>query len=397
MNKWENKFEELQNRLDKQIQELKMKVDDKTITKEEYKEYNKLLKVKDNMPKINNMVEYRGLLLNEKQKIEEQLNKDEQLYKLDEAVKKLDERMQRCVQERTMLENSLYDENVSKEDKHEILEKIDKINADVKKNNEFYFRAQDIRNKNKKMNLEEKEQLETRKNELSTQISKCNLVIDNLINGMSWDSIEMNLDKWKDSKFKADKVNAEKLKSEIKTQKQEEKQEPKTKPIKQDKDETQKIVTKSNSETIKEDDYKNVEREEKKDEIKELPIKVSKFDQKHPRLAKIKNWFKNKIGKYFAKEEDYYEDYDALDQKEREEAEIEAKQEEQRKNDIEKFMQVEKQDNEFKKYLKEVAEKGYKNVGREKLEEAKKEAYKRETEKFGETYAKKSYDSEEER
>lgn len=56
------------------------------------------------------------------------------------------------------------------------------------------------------------------------------------------------------------------------------------------------------------------------------------------------------------------------------------------KEDIEK-----RKNNEFKKYLKEVAEKGLGPEGKEKLKIAKEQAHKRETEKYGKEYADRSY------
>ena len=68
MNKWEDKYEKLKNgEFDARIDELKDKANNKTATKEEYKEYEKLSKSKNNLGKVENVLEYR-------EKLKEELN-----------------------------------------------------------------------------------------------------------------------------------------------------------------------------------------------------------------------------------------------------------------------------------------------------------------------------------
>ena len=56
MRKWEEKYKELQSgKLDTRIGELQQKFDNKSITREELKEFEKAKKIKENMSKIENI------------------------------------------------------------------------------------------------------------------------------------------------------------------------------------------------------------------------------------------------------------------------------------------------------------------------------------------------------
>jgi hypothetical protein len=147
-----------------------------------------------------------------------------------------------------------------------------------------------------------KEQLQELSEKTNIQISKTYLYIANLKQGRNIDeikTIEENTD-WK--KLMADKRNSEKLRNLRADQKEEREG--------QDNNPTVQTQIANNVQGILENN------EDKEEDKEEYLSPVSEFDQKHPRLARIKNWFKdnfNKIKNRFAKddyEEEYEEEYD---------------------------------------------------------------------------------------
>lgn len=336
MRKWEIKYNELKNgNLDQNIQQLKQKVEEKSATKEEYKEYNKLLKIKANMPKIANILEYKGKISEDLEKIEKELKILEKLEYLNEnsekisnVSKSIDIKMNKILEEKLDIQKQLKNQKLTNEQRKELVNRGKELDKEMDDNNQKYIKIQTalerktiVENQVQGLSIEE---LESKRNELLQKRSKCNLVGKNLVEGLSWDSIEMNLDKWKDRTFTAKKA-----------------------PTK-------------DAETVKtktEETYTIEEQEEN------LPAKVGIFTKIKNKISSIiKNIFKPKNN-----EETIEIDSDEVAKTERDE---------------------------FTKYLKEVAEKGYKEVNKEeamkKLEQLKKEAYKRETEKYGEEYAKRS-------
>ncbi len=342
MRKWEVKYNELKSgNLDQDIQQLKQKVEQKSATREEYKEYNKLLKIKDNMPKIANILEYKGKISEEITKIEKELEAlkkleyiNENSEKLNNTSKVIDAKMNKISEEKLNIEKQLKNTKLTKEQREELLSKNKELDKEMANNNQQYVKLQKILEGKTRLENQtpsaSREDLENRKNELLQKRSKCNLVGRNLVEGLSWNSIEMNLDKWKDRTFTAKKAQTKDAET---------------------------------VETRTEETHTGEEQEEN------LPAKVSVF-------AKIKNKISNLVKNIFKsrnKEKTVEIDNDEVTKPEESE-------------------KTERDD--FTKYLREVAEKGYKEVNKEeamkKLEELKKEAYKRETEKYGEEYAKRS-------
>ena len=106
-------------------------------------------------------------------------------------------------------------------------------------------------------------------------------------------------------------------------------------------------------------------------------VAQSKFEQKHPKLAKFFNSVKNIFN--------------------RKENKVEKNKEVEEEKEVKE--EIKSQRDEFMDYLKQVAEKGMEKQAedtlKEKFAQNKKEAYKRETEKFGKNYADRSYNSKE--
>ena len=58
MRKWEEKYNEIQSgKLDARISELQEKFNNKTITRDELKEFEKSKRIKENISKVDNVVE----------------------------------------------------------------------------------------------------------------------------------------------------------------------------------------------------------------------------------------------------------------------------------------------------------------------------------------------------
>lgn len=371
MSKWEEQYNELKNgKLDEKLKELKELVDTKKATREEYSEYKKYSTIKENMRKVENVIEYRDYQkkkineidkILEKRKVSEELkNKLENNYKeLKTSIIELEVEVNSLNMEKEELSKELKNKEISAEKRQEIMEKMVDIQNKIQDNNKRYVTkskefkeaktALDNSNNTKEQFAEySDEEINSTKMQLSQKISKCNMVARNLFEGRNWDYIDLKLDNWQERKF----TSKTKL-SNI------------AEPIK------------GKEETINNDFVKPKE---------ELGLQeVSDWDVKHPKLAKIKNWFKSKFTNIIPKKE---------------------------KNEVDNQENIENKDEDFKKFIKELAEKGMKQMENEKakaeiekdqkakeeakkrFENAKKEAHRRETEKFGKDYADKSVKSE---
>ena len=358
--KWEMLYEKYKNgEMDKRIEELKEKqgnekyenkdgkdyVVSRDFSIEEYNELKRLEKIKSNIDKVTNVIEYRDMLQNKKEEIAEEIQRINELEQASDLTQKIEMDLVDLQNQRDLLlkERS----TIEPEKRSEIDNKIKEIQNKISNNNIQFAEAQEkLKNrqndKSRKFAGKSKDDLEKMSFEYSTKISKCNMVGNNLMKGASWNSIEVKLDNWKDRKF----TSKEKITNKV--------------------PETTKIVPppvptkKVQAPIIDVDDIKPSENESKK--IEESLTEVSEFDKKHPRLAKIRNWFRE----IFAREEDEEEIEEKAEEK------VEEKTEEVKENKT----------NDFKEYLKQVAEKGYKQVNREKLDKAREEAIKRENEKF---------------
>lgn len=381
MNKWEEKYNEFKaGKLDEELKALQELVDSKSATKEQYEEYKKYSVIKDNMRRIENILEYRDFQKKKIDKIDEILEKrnfannernrlESNLDKAQENITGLEVEMISLNEERENLIKKLKSKNLSDESKSEINEKILGIQNKINENNKKYVaKSQELKTTEEKLNdfksedetfaKYEESDIKSVKMQLSQRISKCNMVARNLFEGRSWDYIDLKLDNWKDRKFTS-KTELSKI----------------VKPI-SGKEQINKIEKEENN------NYKS--------EKEDLGLqKVDDWNIKHPKLAKIKNWFKS-IFKNNKKEKDNQE------------------KDNQEKNSEEKDIESNVLDDiDFKTFIKELAEKGMqqmenekeqktKEEAKKKFENAKKEAHKRETEKYGKDYADKSVKVEEE-
>ena len=357
--KWEEEYNKYQNgNMNSKKKELKNKVDSKTASREEYEELKKIVKIENNVPKVKNILELRGKLQKQSDEIKSEIAKIEDLQKANKEKESIEKEFSELEKEKKEIKQKQKNPDLSEEEKKGLSEKLSKVNGKIEENNSKYVKNQKVFLDSKEVSKASKEELKKKSFVIGSKISKCNMVAGNLMKGLNWDAIEVKLDNWKDKKFTS-KEKITDMAKEDNVGKTEEIKEAEGKIKDSEKDLSEKII----NETEK------MLEEENKEET--AMTEVSEFAKKHPRLAKIGNWFKENVVSRLKKEE---------------------KQEPKEENQEPKGENQETQtDNEFKKYLKEVAEKGMDQIKKDKLQQAKEQAYKRETEKFGKEYAEKSY------
>ena len=220
-------------------------------------------------------------------------------------------------------------------------------------NNKLFVKNQDkVRNKKKSDKEIDLEELKKKSDELGVKIGKCHFVGRLLMAGKTWDSIYVEYNKNEKYKSKNEKITE-----------------------KFGKDTINKTLGQIGKNVAQIMEIQNVDNEKNKGET--ALTQPSKFEQKHPKLANILNKVKN----IFKKKD-------------------KNKVKEQLAQDTENS-ETKSQRDEFIDYLKQVAEKGKDGIekqnreaAKERLEAKKKEAYERETSKFGKAYAEKSYTNE---
>ncbi|MCI8411089.1 MAG: hypothetical protein HFJ40_01300 [Clostridia bacterium] len=364
--KWEENYSKYKNgEMDSMYVSLKEKIENKKATKEEYNEYKKIEKIKSNIPKVANIVELRDTFKKEYDDIKGELARIENIKNARKEENALEDELNKINEQISKVEKQLKRKDLNKDDK----DKLEKEHTDLlNKRNDNNKKYQDVQKmfednrvaKNAKLNkMSTIEELNKEAFELSTKISKCNMVANNLMQGLNWNTIELRLDNWKAKKYTNSEKTSEKSKkdNEIDLDALGQKIMNQTKKI---------IKDRENNDDIDIDDIDYIDDKEEKG----LTVK-SQFDIKHPRLAKMKDWFKDKFRNITGKNK--------------------SKEEKSENNEEQKVSK----DNEFKNYIRQVAEKGMDEVKKEQIEDKRRQlqkaAYKRETEKFGEDYAKMSY------
>ena len=374
MNKWEDKYEKLKNgEFDARIDELKDKANNKTATKEEYKEYEKLSKSKNNLGKVENVLEYREKLKEELNELKQEVETRKDAVLANQESKKLEKELVKITEEIIKTEKELKDPEIKEDRKDELLAKREELYGKRDENNSRYAKAQkalegEFSREGELKNLSKKE-IEDKALLLKTRMSKCNMVAKNLLNGASWDTIDLKLDNW-DKKY-TKKKDVEKTKAENENSGKE--GEVSAKPSLENK-----------LGEFSEEDLISDSSAEKYKKNKQLMS-----EDKHPRLTKIKNWFK----KILKKEEKMLPEPEEKGKSEKIKAASALNKTEESKEQDE--------DKSFREYIKAVAEKGMDGVSMEekvakqekaerKLAEMRKANRAAEAEKFGQDYAEKS-------
>lgn len=335
MRKWEEKYKEIQSaEFGKKIQNLQVKFDNKTITRDEMRELESLKRQKANIQKVDNVLEYKAKLEKQLSDIKAEQERRKGLLDLKRESKNLEFELHTLKLRQASINQSLKSPNISEEDKQGLKHELTEVNAKINRNQELfsknYTNIQNVSNIKGKLAEISSEDLANNATSISSKISKCNMICGKLIAGYSWDSIDMKLEQWKDREFKAPKGTAEKMRGAMETE------------------------GKYNFSKLYNDKESPFYKEKEEKEAKSL-IEVSEFDQKHPRLAKIKNFFK-KMGRNI--KEAFVGEPDVNDNKEEEDKQV---------------VEVKKSDkDDFREYIKSVAEKGMKEADRERLEAKKK-------------------------
>lgn len=388
--KYKKMYEELKSgEKDQRLEELKNKIVEKTATQQEYKEAKRIEKGKENLEKVESVMKLQEKIDAEASKVIGTINrinsKNKITEELDKKLVELEEELAKIEEEKSKIQEEL--KTATGENKAVLTLKLRETNTKIGENNSKYQKAlQDKLNIQNTKDVEiEKygqmtmEELDEKQNDLRNKSARCDLVIVNLLKGRNLDDISVQLDNYQNRTFKSDeKLSNRKVRKEEKAK------------------ETSPEISDEELTEIE----KGLERETKKIENKarkETALTTeSEFAKKHPRLAKIGNWFKN----IFSKKE-----------KSGQTVENAPKNEPKVEKNVNKDKAIEdivnSNENDFKKYLKDITKNGYDKTveekamedierRKEKLKQAKEQAYDREVAKLGKDYAEKSYHKDEE-
>ena len=384
---WEIEYEKYKS-TDTQVklEELKNKLDAKTITRQEYDEYQKMLKIIDNLPKVENVIEYMekldqdlSVLKEEIRAREEQRQIEEKRIKPENLEKELEANLNKQyeliakrkeINKKIALTSDKQEIEKLKLEKEEVNQELSKLELQAKQNNDIFVEMHSTKKENKKLTKKDlakysDEDLREKCFEISAMISKCNMVASNLMKGLSRDSLQVKLEGWKDRKFTSKEPLPLTRREKMAIKEEENSSVNET----EDKEETEE----------KSAFYTNAKEE---NEWVEFPRPLSEFEKAFPRLAKrfpklqenfigktmlaIKNRFRP-IEEEKEEQEDKQEMPEQLETNEPAENDSEnSKEEENSKTKKEKFMNYVKYD------VLEVAEKGIEQVQKEDLENRKK-------------------------
>lgn len=367
MRKWEEKYKELQSgKLDTRIGELQQKFDNKSITREELKEFEKAKKIKENMSKIENIAEYKEKLEGQLKELKAEQDRRKSLVDLEKEAKKLDGELSRLNFDRAVAERELKTPDLSDNKRAEIQARLASVKEKMNKNQEAFSKNQlTIAATSKaggKLAELPDEELQAKRTNISTKISKCHMICGKLVEGYSWDSIDMKLEQWNDRKLTSKKETAEKMRQSAKEDKKEKAERPDPEAKKEEKAPLKREGTGKERPiaTPVPEAKKDEKAEQKEDKEEKSLVEVSEFDKKHPRLAKIKNFFKRmgqSIKNTFTDKEEAQEKKEPVNKT------------------IDPEVKAKEEADDFRAYIKSVAEKGMREADKERLE-AKREALK---------------------
>lgn len=450
----EQRYNELKEKVEKNEIETKEVdgvdyVEKRELTKEEYKEFQSMRnfeKIKGNLIKVENVLEFRKELEKNLEELKVEEKRREVLKNEKELQNSLQAEILETIKKQQKLTQYLYDPNVSDAKKEDLKNRISVASIKIKDLEEKYettikaFNVEE-RLKTQFSNLSN-EEIKSGMLKTSANISKCNIVGEALMEGRDWTEIDYRLDNMKEYTNKektTEQFKGKELQPEIKTKQQVEKEDvqkvqsqpepaPEPEPIKPQAEPTKtqqpvkentvfvpqpRVEKQPEPEPEQEQEEPRRTPEQKEEELAEqdfihdiikkkenTPAKVPDFLTRHPRIAKIINWLKNNpIARRKAEKEAIRENKENL--KNVVDREKRLSQEERPKVvEAERARLIEEKDaNDFKAYIRQIAEKGtegvekeQKEARKERLQPMKQAAYERESEKFGEEYAKKSYE-----
>ena len=361
MEDWEKRYKETSEEVVNKLLKFNAKYENRTITSDELKTFKRLKMANDNLPKLKNIMQYRSVLVEELEKIKGEIERrkveaESQKVKADslKEEEKTEKELEDLMTEILYLEVQLKTVEKGSKEETELKDKLQQVHSKIDKNNEKFskiqlgkeaFEQKDEKDeKSRYLRDKSDEELLAKKMGVSNKISKCNMICNNLLKGYSWDYIDMRLEKWKDRKFTSSKETANKARQAAKEISKED-----LKPqVKEQKAQEVNEAPKTQENYVYEKD-------------EELPATISEFDQKHPRLAAIKEMFK-KAGQWIK---------NVVTKKQPDNAEKERGEKTQEPEKQEKSLNETTKKDDFRDYIKVVAEKGYKQATKEKLQEVK--------------------------
>ena len=372
--KWEIQFEEYQNGgLDKNLEEVKAKYNNKEIDAKQYiKEQKRIEKIKNNLSKVENLVKFRYELNDLKSMLEDELinrygqaksivNSKEIDKKIEESDKKNEELLTRIDEIKAKLKNK----NLTKNEIENLQKGLKENEKKLDANNKEFLELNARRNNNKQSSIEQangqqfsmlkSDDLKKEYSKVCMKLSRNNFFAKRLLKGYDIESIKIedkNID-WEAKKYTINAKQIEKIKKLKEAVKENEKSIDKS-------EKTPEKITEEAEKKIGED-----VKEIMKDKESTALIEVSEFERKHPRLAKIAKFFSNIKNKISNKKEN----------------DVQVDTDEQKKNNLQKEKEVPKnKHNDFIKRLNDmnqyeisdVAEKGMDGIKEDRMSEAKK-------------------------
>lgn len=360
--KWEIQFEEYQNGgLDKNLEEVKAKYNNKEIDAKQYiKEQKRIEKIKNNLSKVENLVKFRYELNDLKSMLEDELinrygqaksivNSKEIDKKIEESDKKNEELLTRIDEIKAKLKNK----NLTKNEIENLQKGLKENEKKLDANNKEFLELNARRNNNKQSSIEQAngqqfsmlkfDDLKKEYSKVCMKLSRNNFFAKRLLKGYDIESIKIedkNID-WEAKKYTINAKQIEKIKKLKEAAKENEKSIDKS-------EKTPEKITEETEKKIGED-----VKEIMKDKESTALIEVSEFERKHPRLAKIAKFFSNIKNKISNKKENNLQ-----------------KEKEVPKNKHNDFI---KRLNDMNQYeISDVAEKGMDGIKEDRMSEAKK-------------------------
>lgn len=360
--KWEIQFEEYQNGgLDKNLEEVKAKYNNKEIDAKQYiKEQKRIEKIKNNLSKVENLVKFRYELNDLKSMLEDELinrygqaksivNSKEIDKKIEESDKKNEELLTRIDEIKAKLKNK----NLTKNEIENLQKGLKENEKKLDANNKEFLELNARRNNNKQSSIEQangqqfsmlkSDDLKKEYSKVCMKLSRNNFFAKRLLKGYDIESIKIedkNID-WEAKKYTINAKQIEKIKKLKEAAKENEKSIDKS-------EKTPEKITEEAEKKIGED-----VKEIMKDKESTALIEVSEFERKHPRLAKIAKFFSNIKNKISNKKENDLQ-----------------KEKEVPKNKHNDFI---KRLNDMNQYeISDVAEKGMDGIKEDRMSEAKK-------------------------
>ena len=386
---WERLYEQYQNgEIDEEFNKLKEKMENHKLGREEYKEYEKMTKIKGNISKVKNILELRGKLQKDIEEIKKEKEIRENLAELSQKNKELEDALNKNLEEQSEKEIKIKELGEKLKDKELLPEEREKIEEDLKKtekeksglrieanNNNIEFgennqKLKESNKNNKKYKRKTTEDLKDLITNKKIKVSKCNVACSNLMKGASWESIELKLDQV-DERYTGKKEDLKRLEKASETKVTEEELETQKQTTTGEVAEDQEHIVNPAEEQI-DNTEKNDEHDEEESDVKPGRFRKIMSALRHP-IRTFKEWRENKIMPLPEPEEEKVEEK-PLEEIQEKKVEEKPQEEIQEKKVEEKPKSV--KNNDFKAYLKEVAEKGMEAADKDRLN-AEKQKYRK--------------------